>query len=293
MLAIAEGKTLLQKEAVNVTLAGEKIYLELRWVVAPGYEHTHSKVLVSIVNITERKMAEELLKQAMAELERSNADLEQFAYAASHDLQQPLLMVDCYVQLLLKRYRDKLGIETDELLDGIVHGVERMQMLIKDLLDYSRLHKPDKNMRSIDCQDILVKVFQNLQAVIEEHKAVITHTTLPNVKANSSQFVRLFQNLIGNAIKFRGEEPPRIHISADLQEEYWMFAVEDNGIGIAPDDAIRIFVIFERLHSHEQYPGTGLGLAMCKKIVEQHGGRIWVESEPGQGSTFYFTIPAE
>ena len=293
LIAIAEGRTLLQSETVNLTLTGEKIYSELRWVVVPECEDTLSKVLVSIVNITERKLAEEQLKHTMVDLARSNTDLEQFAYAASHDLQQPLLMVDCYGQLLMKRYKDKLGTDADEFLDGIVYGVERMQMLIKDLLEYSRLHKPDKNVCSIDCHDILAEVLQNLQVLIEEHKAVITHTTLPNVKANSSQFVRLFQNLIGNAIKFRGEEPPRIHISADLQEEYWMFAVEDNGIGIAPDDASRIFVIFERLHSHEQYPGTGIGLAMCKKIVEQHGGRIWVESEPGQGSTFYFTIPVE
>lgn len=292
LIAIAEGRTLLQKETVNVTVTGENIYTELRWFVVPGYEETFSRVLVSMVNITERKMAEKRLKQAMTELERSNADLEQFAYAASHDLQQPLLMVDCYVQLLVKRYRDKLGTDADEFLDGIEHGVERMQTLIKDLLDYSRLHKPDKNMRSIDCKEILAKVVQNLQVLIEEQQAVITHTALPQVIANHSQFVRLFQNLIGNAIKFRGEEAPRIHISANLQEEQWVFTVEDNGIGIDPKNVERIFVIFERLHSHEDYPGTGIGLAMCKKIVEQHGGRIWVESEPGQGSAFYFTVPA-
>lgn len=291
LLAISEGRTVLQRETVSLTLTGEKIYSDLRWVVVPGYERTLSKVLVSIVNITERKLAEDQLKRTMSDLERSNADLEQFAYAASHDLQQPLLMVDCYGQLLMKRYKGKLGADADELLDGIIDGITRMQTLITDLLEYSRLHRPDSDTQWTDCGEILAKSLHNLRALIEQHQVVITFTTLPTVNVNSSQFVRLFQNLVSNAIKFRREIQPVIHISAQQREKEWLFAVQDNGIGIASHNAQRIFVIFERLHSREQYPGTGIGLAMCKKIVEQHGGRIWVESELEQGATFYFTVP--
>ena len=291
LLAIAEGRTVLQRETVSLTLTGEKIYSDLRWVVVPGYERTLSKVLVSIVNITERKLTEDQLKRTMSDLERSNADLEQFAYAASHDLQQPLLMIDCYGQLLMKRYKGKLGTDADELLDGIVEGIERMQTLITDLLEYSRLHKSGTDTQWVDCEEILAKSLQNLRALIEQHQAQITFTALPTVNVSSSQFVRLFQNLISNAIKFRREIQPVIHISAQQRGNEWLFAVKDNGIGIASHNAQRIFVIFERLHSREQYPGTGIGLAMCKKIVEQHGGRIWVESELEQGATFYFTLP--
>jgi PAS domain S-box-containing protein len=254
-------------------------------------------VLLAIEDITERKRAErelkqaEELKQAIEALELSNRDLEQFAYVASHDLQEPLRMVSSFTQLLAKRYRGKLDKDADEFIAYIVAGAKRMQALINDLLTYSRVDTRGESFGPIDSEAAFDQATANLRVAIEEGEAVITHDPLPPLIADNSQIVQLFQNLLGNAIKFRGKEPPRIHVSARQENNEWVFSFRDNGIGIAPEYFDRVFVIFQRLHGREEYPGTGTGLAICKKIVERHGGRIWVESEPSKGSTFYFAIP--
>jgi PAS domain S-box-containing protein len=247
-------------------------------------------VFAAARDITERKRAEEALKEHSAELARSNADLQQFAYVASHDLQEPLRMVASYTQLLAKRYRGKLGADADDFIGYAVDGARRMQTLINDLLAYSRVGTRGKELASTDCEGVLEEVLVNLQTAMEETSAAVTHDPLPMVWADASQLAQVFQNLIGNALKFHGPAPPQIHISAQSNDGDWRFAVWDNGIGIDPQYADRIFVIFQRLHAHAEYPGAGMGLAITKKIVERHGGRIWVESEPGKGSTFYFTI---
>ncbi len=247
--------------------------------------------VVTFRDITERKQAEEELKKLSDELARSNADLQQFAYTASHDLQEPIMVVAGFVNLLAKRYKGKLDEKADEFIEHAIDGTKRMQVLIKDLLDYSRVGSTGKSFTPTDCLSALDKAVFNLQIAIKESGAVITHDDLPTVMADSSQLIRLFQNLISNAIKFRGKEAPRIHISAKQKEDEWIFSFKDNGIGIDPKFSDQIFVMFQRLHTKKEYPGTGIGLATCKKIIERHGGRIWVESEPGKGSTFFFSIP--
>ena len=242
-------------------------------------------------DITERKKREEELHNLTEELKRSNADLEQFAYSASHDLQAPLRGIEGFIKLLSKRYKGKLDAKADEFIEFTIEGVQRMKMLIKDLLEYSQIGTKNKNFSSVDSSIPLALALANLQRSIEENKAAVTYDALPNVLADSSQLSRLFQNLIGNAIKFHGNELPKIHISAELKGEEWIFAVIDNGIGIDPKNFDRIFSVFQRLHTMEEYEGTGIGLASCKKIVERHGGRIWVVSEIGKGTTFYFTLP--
>jgi PAS domain S-box-containing protein len=243
-------------------------------------------------DITERKRAEEALKEKTEELGRSNRDLEQFAYVASHDLQEPLRMVTSYVQLLAKRYKGKLDSDADEFISFALDGSLRMRKLINDLLTYSRVGTREKELKPTDCKTILNQSLNNLKVAIEENGVVVTHDPLPTVMVDNPQWVQLFQNLIGNAIKFRGNEPPRVHVSASPNGNGWIFSVRDNGIGIAPEYAESIFTIFKRLHGRQDYPGTGIGLAICKKIVERHGGRIWVESEVQKGTIFYFTLPA-
>ncbi len=242
-------------------------------------------------DITERKQAEEDLKKTLADLERSNKELEQFAYVASHDLQEPLRMVSSYTQLLERRYKDKLDADAKEFIAYAVDGANRMQRLIQDLLAYSRVSSRGRPLTPTDCNAVLGHVRINLSVAIEESNARVTHDELPIVMADETQLVQVFQNLIGNAIKFCSEEPPRIHVSAEKNEKEWIFSVRDNGKGIDPQYHERIFVIFQRLQGKGEYPGTGIGLAICKRIIERHGGRIWVESEYGKGSTFYFTIP--
>jgi signal transduction histidine kinase/HAMP domain-containing protein len=250
-------------------------------------------VLEMGIDITERKKAEESLAQSLADLSRSNADLEQFAYVASHDLQEPLRNVTSCMQLLEKGYKDKLGSDADQLIKYAVDSVARMKTLIQDLLAYSRVATRAKPPQLTNCEEILEHTLLNLRSLVKETGAVVTHDPLPKVRADSTQLLLVFQNIIGNALKFRGAAPPQVHVAAVRDRGDWIFSVKDNGIGIESRHLDRIFVIFQRLHRMTSYEGTGMGLAFVKKIVERHRGRIWVESQPGKGSTFYFSIPVE
>jgi PAS domain S-box-containing protein len=238
-----------------------------------------------------RRKAEETLRKTARELKRSNDDLEQFAYLASHDLQEPLRMVASYLQLLERRYREKLGTDAGEFIDYAVEGATRMKRLINDLLEYSKVGTAERPFEPTQSLEALEEALANLQVAISESGAKVTHGPLPAVTADRKQLVQLFQNLVGNAIKFRSAAPPRVHVAAQMERGEWVFSVRDNGIGIDPKFADRIFIIFQRLHGREEYPGTGIGLALCRKIVERHGGRIWVEPGPGGGSVFFFTVP--
>jgi len=241
-------------------------------------------------DITERKEAEQKLRETLKDLERSNADLEQFAYVASHDLQEPLRMVASFLQLLERRYKKKIDEDADEFIAYAVDGANRMQQMINDLLQYSRVGTRGKPFEQTDSKIALDFAIRNLSVAIKENDVVITHDALPIIMADSTQLIQLFQNLIGNAIKFRRDEPPKIHVSSKRKGNEWIFSVKDNGIGIESKYFDRIFLIFQSLHNKISYPGSGIGLSICKKIVERHGGRIWVESQPGKGSTFYFSI---
>ena len=247
--------------------------------------------IVVMRDITERKRAEEALKRTAAELERSNAELEQFAYVASHDLQEPLRMVSSYTQLLARRYRGQLDSDADDFIAFAVDGAERMQALIRDLLAYSRVGSQGSSPAPTSLDEVFDRAVANLHAAIKESGAEVTRGPLPTLSVDASQLTQLFQNLIGNALKFRREVEPRVHVAAEVGEEATTFSVSDNGIGIEAEYLERIFEIFQRLHTRDEYPGTGIGLAICRRIVDHHQGRIWVESEPGVGTTFYFTVP--
>jgi light-regulated signal transduction histidine kinase (bacteriophytochrome) len=227
----------------------------------------------------------------MIALKHSNEDLEQFAYTASHDLQEPLRAVSGFVELLRLRLQDKIDSKATEYMDFAVNGVTRMQELISGLLEYAHIDTRGKSPQPTDSRTALDRAILNLQASIKDSGAKITSDGLPTVSVDPLQLAQLFQNLIGNAIKFRSDLAPEIHVSAARQGSAWQFAVSDNGLGIEPQYYQKIFLIFQRLHTPKKTPGTGIGLALCKKIVERHGGKIWVESEPGHGSTFYFTVP--
>jgi signal transduction histidine kinase len=271
------------------TLKQAKEQLEIK-VAARTEELQDANTRLSM-ELEERRQAEEKMAQYATDLQRSNAELEQFAYVASHDLQEPLRMVASFTQLLAKRYQGKLDQDADEFIGFAVDGANRMQMLINDLLAFSRVETRGKPLEPTDCEAVLSRTLANLAAMVQESGAVVTHDPLPTVLADEMQMGQIFQNLLINALKFKGGETPQVHIFAQRQGEEWLFGFRDNGIGIDPQHQERIFAIFQRLHRREDFPGTGLGLALCKKIAERHGGRIWVESEPGRGSTFYFTIP--
>lgn len=230
------------------------------------------------------------LRRYTEELKRSNKELEQFAYVASHDLREPLTSIGGFSKLLAQRYRDKLDERAQEFIDFIVNDTERMQHLISDLLDYSRVATKEQKFDKVDSGAVLSQVLRILDLSISESGAVITATDLPVITADEIQLGQLFQNLLSNAIKFRGDKPPRIHIEALEQPDAWLFSFRDEGIGVAPANQQRIFQVFQRAHARDEYPGTGIGLAICKRIVERHGGRIWVEAEEGKGSTFFFTL---
>ncbi len=240
-----------------------------------------------------RLQMEEDLARKVDELARSNSDLEQFAYVASHDLQEPLRMVTVYTQLLAERYHGKLDENADKFIGYATEGAQRMQVLIHDLLAFSRIGRNSATSGSVDCNAVVAEVLLGLDPAIQESSATVTHAELPAVWADRTQVSQIFQNLIGNAIKFRGKEPPVISLHAEKADQRWLFSVRDNGIGIAPEYAQNIFVVFQRLHARSEYPGNGIGLAICKKIVERYGGRIWMESQTGSGSTFKFTLPGD
>jgi signal transduction histidine kinase len=238
-----------------------------------------------------RVKIEESLRETNEHLERSNNELEQFAYVASHDLQEPLRMVSSYTQLLEKRYKDKLDQDANDFIQFAVDGANRMQKLINDLLDYSRITSRGKDFTNLNISQVLGQAISNLQQLIIENTALVTNEELPTLNVDESQLIRVFQNLIENAIKYKKKtELPKIHISCKKINEYYEFAVRDNGIGIDMQFHDRIFIIFQRLHSKEEYSGTGIGLSICKRIVERHGGKIWFVSKINEGTTFYFTL---
>ena len=278
-------------ETVNVRANGEQFPVEI--TVRLQMIGIEPVMLVVVRDITDRKRVEKALEQSKLELERSNTELERFASIASHDLREPLRVIAGFARLLAKRYEGQLGLEADEYITYILDGTNRLQRLIDDLLTYSRVGTRGKEFETTDCNVILDTAISNLAMAIDESDASITYDPLPKVQGDGVQLEQLFQNLISNAIKFRGEDRPRVHIGVQREEEQWVFAVKDNGIGIEPQFADRIFEIFQRLHTQQEYPGTGIGLAICQRIVERHGGRIWFESDQGVGSTFYFTIPAD
>jgi light-regulated signal transduction histidine kinase (bacteriophytochrome) len=252
----------------------------------------------------QRRQAEENLHRAHAELEqrvkdrtlelaRSNKDLEQFASVCSHDLQEPLRMITWHLQLLERRYKSRLDADADEFIGFAVEGAMRMHQLIADLLAYARVGSRGGDLVRTDAGQCLETALANLQTSIEQSGAAVSHDPLPIVWADTTQLAQLLQNLISNGLKYRSREPPRIHVAVEKVADKWQFSVRDNGIGIEPQYFDRIFVIFQRLHTRSEYPGTGIGLAICKRIVERHNGRIWLESEPGKGTTFHFTLAGE
>jgi len=245
----------------------------------------------AIRNRTAQKQAMDMLVLQTEALAQSNEELEQFAYIASHDLQEPLRMVGSYAQLLAKRYHGKLDRDADEFIAYMTDGASRMRTLINDLLAYSRSSRKPLQHQWLCGDDVVRTVLTDLQIRIHEAQALVTHDPLPRVWADRAQLTRVVQNLIENALKYHGPDSPTVHVSAARQKDEWVFSVRDNGIGLNPEHAERIFKIFQRLHSKDEYPGTGIGLAICKRIVERHGGRIWVQSLPGQGATFFFTLP--
>ena len=248
-------------------------------------------IAATATDISDLKRAEERLEQTADQLRRSNEDLQQFAYVASHDLKEPLRMVNSFMQLLQKRCGDQLDEQGEEYIAFAVDGATRMKQLIDDLLDYSRVSTRRGTAVPVDCELLLNRALANLRLAIRDTAAEVTHDPLPRLEVDPSQFTQLLQNLVGNGIKFCGDEPPTIHVGVQREEGAWRFSVADNGIGFDPQHLERIFIIFQRLHKREAYPGTGIGLAVSKKIVQRHGGTIWAESRPGEGATFYFTVP--
>lgn len=287
--AVRQG-TEAKAELRNYRKDGSPFWNELYIAPVRDQQGTLTHFVGIQTDITERKHQETELANKTRELAQSNAELQQFAYVASHDLQEPLRMVSSYTQLLGKRYRGKLDQDADEFIGYAVDGATRMQRLIRDLLEYSRVGAERQSFEQTDCEVVFQQAMQNLSASVLERHAEVTHDPLPIVRANPTHLTQIFQNLIGNALKFQGDAPPKIHVGVKALPDGWEFSVRDNEVGMPGDQLDRIFAIFQRLHGQSEYPGTGIGLAICKRIVGKYGGHIWVESEPGQGSTFYFTL---
>ncbi len=309
---VMAARQILEDVELHQRLDGELVYMQ---ILKAAVVDARDKVIGTQVlfwDVTARKKAEDALGRIAADLARSNRELEQFAYVASHDLQEPLRMIASYTQLLARRYKGQLDQDAQEFIGYAVDGAIRMQQLINDLLTFSRLGIKSKPFQSVSCEEVFQAAAENLKIAIEESGAVITHEPLPAVQGDFVQLIQLFQNLLSNAIKFRGQAPPQIHLAVQQRPrpapaalgassphagvrhapaEEWVICVGDNGIGIDPKYFTRIFDIFARLHTRNEYPGTGIGLAACKKIVERHNGRIWVESELGRGAKFFFTLP--
>jgi signal transduction histidine kinase len=257
------------------------------------YEKT-MKLNANLQNtLTELKRTQDELERKAQDLARSNIELEQFAYVAAHDLKGPLIVAGGYINRLRGLYKDKLDRDANRFIENALDGITRMEVLINALLAYARVGTSPKDLKLTNFDEVFEYAATNLQVEMKESGAIVTHDQLPTVLADDIQIIQLFQNLIGNSIKFRREEPPRIHVSAVQKDKEWVFSLCDNGIGIEPKNINCIFDIFQRVHSSSEYPGNGIGLAICKKIVEKHGGRIWVESKPREGSRFYFTIPVK
>ena len=242
---------------------------------------------------TAHDKAEKALRKSFKEVERSNAELEQFAYVTSHDLREPLRMISSFLQLLERRYKDQLDQDANEFIGYAVDGAKRLDAMINDILIYSRVANKEKKFTHVHCDKVLDEAYLNLKTSIEETNAEIVNDPLPTIMIDEHLMIQLFQNLIGNAIKYRSQNKPKIYISSYKEDKQWLFSVKDNGIGISQEYLDKIFTIFQRLHTNEEYDGTGIGLAIAQKIVHQHGGDIWAESELGEGSTFYFTIPEQ
>jgi light-regulated signal transduction histidine kinase (bacteriophytochrome) len=290
-VAIENARLYWQLESTLGTLRKTHDELELR-VQERTAELAQANQALQAEN-AERLRAEEAIKRYTKELERSNQELQQFAYVASHDLQEPLRMVSSYLQLLERRYGEQLETDAKDFINFAVDGAKRMQALINDLLAYSRVGTRGQPFAEVDLNLIVQQTNNNLKIAIEENKASIICDPLPVVYGDYTQLTQLFQNLIGNAIKFHGNRAPKIRISEESKNGLVHLKVSDNGIGIEPQYADRIFLIFQRLHTREEYPGTGIGLAICKRIVERHGGSIWVESQTGEGTTFHFTLQSK
>ena len=286
-------KTILAAGGIEFESVFEKSDTTRIWVdISARLVEPNNRLVQAVVrDITERKQAEEALIEKSRLLERSNTDLQRFAYIAGHDLQEPLRTISSYVQLLKKRYKGKLDQDADDFINFTVDGATRLHRLINDLLDFSRLTTQGKEFTPVKCDDAAQAAVRNLSKAIEESDAKITIGPLPEVMGDDGQLVSLFQNLIGNAIKFRGEESPTVEVAAVESSGSWRFSVADNGIGIDPQYSKRIFAMFQRLHNREEYSGTGIGLALCRRIVDRHGGHLWVESNPGEGATFFFEFP--
>lgn len=280
----------MSRERTFLRADGSSLHTDMSSVIIPDEDGPRSFVILH--DITNRKTTEKRLRQATDELARSNRDLESFAHVASHDLQEPLRMVSSFLTLLQEKYKDQLDDTARDYIGFSVEGSVRMASLIHDLLDYARVNTKGKEPVPVDLNLVGEEVKANLRASIDESNTLITVDPLPTIQADAAQMRQLFQNLIGNAIKFRVKGGhPEIFIGASRQNHEWVFQIKDNGIGIDPSQFDRIFQVFQRLHGRDEYTGTGIGLAICKKIVERHGGRIWVESEPGKGTTFWFSLP--
>lgn len=292
LAAYQQGGGIIQYRIVRRT--GEPVHVETRSIVIQDDSGQPTVVIGVTMDVTERKSAEAALERYAAELKRSNEELQQFAYVASHDLQEPLRMVTSYLQLLEKRYADLFDADGQEFIGYAVDGAARMKSLINDLLAYSRVETGGRALVPTDLQRTFQIVLHDLGVVIDESNARILSDVLPTINADEHQVRQLFLNLIGNAIKFRREGViPEVQIKVRRQHKMWLFSVQDNGIGMEEQYLERIFTIFQRLHNRTKYPGTGIGLAICRRVIERHGGKIWAESKPGFGSTFYFTLPAE